>query len=131
MITLYYVNKNQALGTIEIESFEACQPLPEGLIFVAFRDGLNFIKEPPQIYTFTDLERLIMGSEFFDMRYLKDSDFRKENSSSITFCVFYLSFFEMWSTFIIHIILLYMIDRIKMAMIRPIGKKILIGSFFI
>lgn len=81
MLKLYYINKNQVLGVMELSEFDKCIPLPENLIFVAYRDGLQFIKEPPQTFPFTDVERLIMGSEFFDMRYLKDSDFRKENSS--------------------------------------------------
>lgn len=79
-ILLYYVTRNGHLGTLELPTFESCVPIPEDLIFVAYRDGINFVKEPPTKFPFSDVERLIMGSEFFDMRYLKDSDYRNQNT---------------------------------------------------
>jgi hypothetical protein len=65
---------------MDLPVFDACVSIPESIIFVAYRDNLNFIKEPPEILPFTDIERLIMGSDYFDMKYLKDSDYRKANT---------------------------------------------------
>lgn len=81
MVTLYYLNKNNDIDTIELPTFEACIPLRETGLFIAFRDGLEFIKHPPEIFPFTNLERLIIGTEFFDANFIKDSDYRKENTS--------------------------------------------------
>lgn len=80
MITLYYLNKNHDIQTIELPSFDTCIPLKESGIFIAYRDGTNFIKNPPETFPFTNLERLIIGTEFFDTNYLKDSDFRNQNT---------------------------------------------------
>jgi hypothetical protein len=81
MVTLYYLNKNNDIETMELPVFDACVPLKESGIFIAYRDGINFVKNPPDTFPFTDLERLIIGTEFFDTNYIKESDYRKQNSS--------------------------------------------------
>lgn len=68
------------LHHIKLENFDTCLPIPEDLIFVALRQGVTIVKEPIEAIQFTDLERLIMGLEAFDLSFVKDSDFRKQNS---------------------------------------------------
>jgi hypothetical protein len=65
---------------MDLGSFQACVNIPEDLIFIALRDGTKFIKEPVETFDFTDIERLIMTTEFFDFNFLKDEDFRKQNT---------------------------------------------------
>jgi hypothetical protein len=83
MIKLYFVNLNGELGVMDIPNFDACIEIKEPLIFVAFRDGNNFIKEPEVEYTFTDIERLIINNRdgAFDMSYVKESDYRRANTT--------------------------------------------------
>lgn len=80
MYTLYYLTKNWALNCMKVDSLDVCIPIPEDLIFVACRNGINFIKEPAEKLSFTDVERLIMSTEFYDTNFIKDEDFRKANS---------------------------------------------------
>jgi hypothetical protein len=79
--TLGYVNKNQDLHYIELDSFEACITLPEDLIFVSLREGTEHVFAPLTKFPFSNIERDIIGLKgSFDMSYLKDADYRKANS---------------------------------------------------
>ena len=80
MYTLYYLNRNLQLGTIETYSLDSPILIPEDLVFCNLRKGINFIKEPHRCIDFTHAERLIMASEFTDMELVKDFDFRKQNT---------------------------------------------------
>lgn len=80
MYTLYYLNRNLQLGTIKTQTLDAPILIPEDLIFCDLRKGINFIKEPHECIGFTDIERLIMQSEFNDMDLIKDADFRYQNT---------------------------------------------------
>nr|WP_294931278.1 hypothetical protein [uncultured Flavobacterium sp.] len=77
MYVLYYINENYALHTIEVENLNAPILLNEACIFTNIRKGIEFIKEPHQCLKLTDLERLIISTEFFDTSVIKQSDFRK------------------------------------------------------
>ncbi|PWA08974.1 hypothetical protein DB891_10000 [Flavobacterium laiguense] len=68
------------LNTMKIDSLEACFRIPEDLIFVACRQGIEFIKVAQESIAFTDIERLIMYSDHFDLSFIKLEDFRKQNS---------------------------------------------------
>ncbi|BFM44932.1 hypothetical protein CFS9_35730 [Flavobacterium sp. CFS9] len=80
MYTLYYLNRNYQLGTIKASTLDAPILIPEDLVFCNLRKGINFIKEPHKCIDFTDIERLIISSEFTDTELLKDYDFRKQNT---------------------------------------------------
>ena len=81
MHTLSYINRNFELYHLKIQDFESCIPIPEDLIFVALRQGINIVKEPSELIDFTDLERLIIGLNTFDLSFIKESDFRKQNTT--------------------------------------------------
>jgi hypothetical protein len=78
---LYYITKNHAIHTMDIGTFQTCVNIPEDLIFIALRDGSKFIKEPALSFEFTDIERFIMSTEFFDFGLIKDEDYRRQNTS--------------------------------------------------
>jgi hypothetical protein len=80
MYTLYYVNENMNINTLQTESLDEPLRIPERLIFVALRRGINFIKEPNKCIAFTDFERLLMSSEFNDLNFVNESHYRKENT---------------------------------------------------
>ncbi|SNS02625.1 hypothetical protein [Flavobacterium sp. ov086] len=80
MYTLYYLNDNYTFGTLEVPSLDVPITIPQNLIFTNLRKGIHFIKEPHKCIDFTDFERLIMSTEFFDMETIKQADFRKANS---------------------------------------------------
>lgn len=86
MYTLYYLNRNLQLGTIKAETLDAPILIPEDLIFCDLRKGINFIKEPHECIDFTDMERLIMQSEFNDMNLIKDADYRYQNTYLSPLC---------------------------------------------
>lgn len=86
MYTLYYLNRNYQLRTIITATLEVPIRIPEDLIFCNLRKGINFIKEPHKCIDFSDMERLIMASEFTDMSTLKDYDFRKQNTYLSPLC---------------------------------------------
>lgn len=86
MYILYYLNDNYQFGTIEARNLDTPVLVPENLIFVNLRNGINFIKEPHKCIDFTHLERLIMSTEFFDMETIKQSDFRKANTFLTPLC---------------------------------------------
>jgi hypothetical protein len=79
--TLAYVNKNMDLHFIENVNLDVCISIPEDLIFVACRRGEETIFDPKGVIAFTPLERLIIGLRgSFDLGFVKDSDYRKQNS---------------------------------------------------
>jgi hypothetical protein len=79
--TLGYVNKNQDLHYIELDSFEACITLPEDLIFVSLREGTEHVFAPLTKFPFSNIERDIIGLKgSFDMSYIKDAHYRRANS---------------------------------------------------
>lgn len=80
MYILYYLNRNLQLGTINVQSLDVPVLIPEDLIFCDLRKGISFIKEPHKCIGFTDLERLIMQSDFNDVSLIKDGDFRMQNT---------------------------------------------------
>lgn len=80
MYTLYYVNENMNINTLETASLDEPLRIPERLIFVALRKGINFIKEPNKCIAFTDFERLIMSSDYNDLNFVNESHYRKENT---------------------------------------------------
>ncbi|MDN3673440.1 hypothetical protein QWY99_10285 [Flavobacterium branchiarum] len=80
MYTLYYLSKNLQLDSIKVSSLDVPILCPEDLIFCNLREGINFIKEPHKCIDFTDLERLIIASEFTDTSLIKQGDYRKANS---------------------------------------------------
>jgi hypothetical protein len=80
MYTLYYVNENMNINTLETASLDEPLRIPERLIFVALREGINFIKEPHKCIAFTDFERLIMSSDYNDLNFVNESHYRKENT---------------------------------------------------
>lgn len=86
MYVLYYLNSNFQIGTIEVETLNMPILIPENLIFINLRKGINFIKEPDQCCDFTHLERLIMASEFTDMETIKEGDFRRANTYLNVLC---------------------------------------------
>lgn len=95
MYILYYFNQNYQIQTIEVDTLDAPILIPENLIFINLRKGINFIKEPHECIDFTHLERLIMASEFTDTEIIKDGDFRKANTFLTPLCPIepqYLSF---------------------------------------
>lgn len=101
MYTLYYLNKNLQIGTIKTDSLDAPILIPEELIFCNLRKGINFIKEPHKCIAFTDIERMIMASEFNDVELIKQADYRRENTyleplcriDPVPYIVFYDSIF--------------------------------------
>ncbi|MEA9415911.1 hypothetical protein [Flavobacterium sp. PL02] len=86
MYTLYYLNKNLQMGTLKVASLDAPVLIPENLIFSNIRRGINFIKEPNKCVDFTDLERLIISSEFFDSSLVNEADFRRANTYLTPLC---------------------------------------------
>ncbi|MBZ4040983.1 hypothetical protein [Flavobacterium hibisci] len=80
MTTLYYLNKNKQMGVMKVVNINEPVLIPEDLIFCNVRFGVKFEKEPSDCIEFTDIERLIINSEFTDMDLLKESDFRKQNT---------------------------------------------------
>jgi hypothetical protein len=80
MYTLYYLNRNLQIGVINVDSLDVPVRIPEDLVFCNLRKGINFIKEPHECIDFTDVERLIMNSEFTDSTLLKEYDFRRQNT---------------------------------------------------
>lgn len=86
MYILYYLNDNYQFGTIEVRNLDTPVLIPENLIFINLRNGINFIKEPHECIDFTHLERLIISTEFFDMETIKQSDFRKANTYLTPLC---------------------------------------------
>lgn len=87
MYTLYYLNKNLQMGTIKVPDLDTPVKCPEDLVFCALRKGIYFQKEPHECIGFTDIERLIIYSEFTDMELLKDFDFRKQNTYLESLCL--------------------------------------------
>jgi hypothetical protein len=84
--TLGYLNKNGDLHFMEFPSFDVCKTIPEDLIFVAIRQEFETIFDPPLKFPFTNIERCIIGLRgSFDMSFVKESDYRKQNSK---FCPF-------------------------------------------
>jgi hypothetical protein len=80
-ITLGYINKNNDLHYIELDSFDVCIPLPEDLIFVSIRENTTHNFEPTDQFPFSNIERDIIGLHgSFDLSFVKDSDYRKANS---------------------------------------------------
>ncbi|WP_406843569.1 hypothetical protein [Flavobacterium soyae] len=86
MYTLYYLNRNFQLRTIETPTMDVPIRIPEELVFCNLRQGISFIREPHRCIDFTHTERLIMVSEFTDTELLKDADFRKENTYLSPLC---------------------------------------------
>lgn len=86
MYTLYYLNKNLQHGVIKVPDLDAPVRIPEDLVFSNLRKGIEFIDEPHQCIQFTDMERLIMYSKFFDIELLKEDDFRKANTYLTSAC---------------------------------------------
>jgi hypothetical protein len=81
VITLGYINRNKDLFYLELESFESCIILPEDLIFVSMRIGIEHIFDSQDKFPFTNIERDIMGlNQLFDLSFVKSSDYRKQNS---------------------------------------------------
>ncbi|OXA95981.1 hypothetical protein B0A75_18115 [Flavobacterium oncorhynchi] len=80
MYTLYYLNRNLQLGTIKADSLDVPILVPEDLIFCDLRKDINFIKEPHKCIDFTDIERLIIQSQFNDVSLIKEGDYRKQNT---------------------------------------------------
>lgn len=79
--TLAYVNRNMSLGFIKATNLNVCITIPEDLIFVALRIDNVTIFDPDKSIHFTDIERLIIGLRgSFDLSFVKDSDYRKQNS---------------------------------------------------
>lgn len=87
MYTLYYLNRNLQLDTLEVSNLDRNILIPEDLIFCNLRKGINFIKEPHECIDFTPLERLIISSEFNDTSLIKDGDYRKQNSYLSPLCL--------------------------------------------
>lgn len=87
MYTLYYLNRNLQLGTIKVLDLDTPVKCPEDLVFCALRKGIYFQKEPHECIGFTDMERLIIYSEFSDMDLLKELDFRKQNTYLESLCL--------------------------------------------
>jgi hypothetical protein len=86
MYTLYYLNRNLQLQSMKVDDLDNPIRIPEDLVFCNLRKGINFIKEPHQCIDFTDTERLIMNSEFTDVKLLKEHDFRRENTYLTPLC---------------------------------------------
>lgn len=86
MYTLYYLNRNLQIGTIKADTLDAPILIPEDLIFCDLRKGINFIKEPHVCIDFTDIERLIMQSEFNDINLVKQADYRMQNTYLTPLC---------------------------------------------
>ena len=86
MYTLYYLNKNLQIETMKVDSLDVPILVPEDLIFCDLRKGINFIKEPHACIAFTDIERLIIQSEFNDVSLIKEGDYRKQNSYLTPLC---------------------------------------------
>lgn len=86
MYTLYYLNRNLQIGTIKAETLDAPILIPEDLVFSDLRKGINFIKEPHECIAFTDIERLIMQSQFNDVELVKQADFRRANTYLTPLC---------------------------------------------
>ncbi|MFV8323579.1 hypothetical protein [Flavobacterium sp. LS2R12] len=81
MVTLAYLTRNMSLEFMPLPVEGECISLPEDLIFVAYMDGTKIIKEPyDSVLEFSNIERLIMGLDAFDLSFVKDSDFRKQNT---------------------------------------------------
>jgi hypothetical protein len=81
MVTLAYLTRNLSLEFMPLPTVGECVSLPEDLIFVAYMDGTTIVKEPADsILEFSNVERLIMGLSAFDLSFVKDSDFRKQNT---------------------------------------------------
>lgn len=87
MYTLYYLNSNLQIGTIKTKTLDAPILIPEDLVFCNLRKGIVFIKEPHKCIDFTDIERMIIASEFNDVSLLKDGDYRKQNTYLNPLCV--------------------------------------------
>lgn len=87
MYTLYYLNRNLQLDTLEVSNLDRNILIPEDLIFCNLRKGITFIKEPHECIDFTPLERLIISSEFNDTSLIKDGDYRKQNSYLSPLCL--------------------------------------------
>lgn len=87
MYTLYYLNKNLQIHTIKVESLDEPLLIPEDLVFCDLRKGINFIKEPHKCIDFTDIERLMMQSEFNDINLIKEADYRKQNTYLNPLCI--------------------------------------------
>ncbi len=86
MYTLYYLNRNLQLCTMKVKTFDEPILIPEDLIFCDLRQGTTFIKEPNKCIDFTDIERLIIQSEFNDVSLIKDADFRSQNTYMTSLC---------------------------------------------
>lgn len=84
--TLYYLNRNYTINTIKCDTLDTSILIPEDLIFINIRQGVFFKREPHPCIDLTDLERLIMSTEFFDMQIIKDGDFRKANTYLSPLC---------------------------------------------
>ncbi|MFV8344581.1 hypothetical protein [Flavobacterium sp. ZB4P13] len=81
MVTLAYLTRNMSLEFMPLPVKGECVSLPEDLIFVAYMDGTTIVKEPlDSVLEFSKVERLIMGLSAFDLSFVKDSDFRKQNT---------------------------------------------------
>ncbi|WP_281638415.1 hypothetical protein [Flavobacterium marginilacus] len=86
MYTLYYLNKNLQMDCLKAPSLDTPILIPEDLIFTNLRKGIHFIKEPHECINFTDMERLIINSEFFDTELVKQGEFRKQNTYLTPLC---------------------------------------------
>lgn len=86
MYTLYYLNRNMQLGTMKVKTFDVPILIPEDLIFCDLRQGTTFIKQPDKCIDFSDMERLIIQSEFNDTSLVKDADFRTQNTYMTSLC---------------------------------------------
>jgi hypothetical protein len=86
MYTLYYLNRNLQLGTLKSPTMDQDILIPEELIFCDLRKDTHFIKEPHECIAFTDIERLIIQSEFTDMELIKIAEFRKQNTYLSPLC---------------------------------------------
>lgn len=85
------------IHSMKLDSLDAPILIPEDLIFCNLRIGTKFIKEPHECIDFTDVERLIMSTEFYHSELLKESDFRRQNTQLIPLCP--IGYFELSGLF--------------------------------
>ncbi|MBB6388937.1 MULTISPECIES: hypothetical protein [Flavobacterium] len=71
---------------MKVKTFDEPVLIPEDLIFCDLRQETTFIKEPTKCIDFTDIERLIIQSEFNDISLIKDADFRLQNTYMTSLC---------------------------------------------
>ncbi|MEO8534815.1 MAG: hypothetical protein ABI441_13745 [Flavobacterium sp.] len=92
--TIYFLNDNYQITTKEVPTLNDNILLTENCIVTNIRFGIHFIKEPHKCLQLTDLERLIISTEFWDTEIVKEGDFRRANTHLTANCIIDLPVFD-------------------------------------